>query len=92
MENTIYTMATAFDAAGNVTAWLTEPDPAIVPIVAEATALANELGSVVIGTDDRPLQRAAQRPGVVNGVPRSWRTAAASRRSAISSPTSSSGR
>ena len=31
MENTIYTMATAFDAAGNVTAWLTEPDPATRP-------------------------------------------------------------
>ena len=27
MENTLYTMATAFDAAGNVTAWLFEPDP-----------------------------------------------------------------
>ena len=40
MENTLYTMATAFDATGNVTAWLTEPDPAIVPIVAEASAFA----------------------------------------------------
>ena len=68
MENTIYTMATAFDAAGNVTAWLTEPDPVIVPIVAEATALANELGNVVIGQTTGAFNR-AQRPGVVNGVP-----------------------
>jgi 2',3'-cyclic-nucleotide 2'-phosphodiesterase (5'-nucleotidase family) len=68
MENTIYTMATAFDDRGNVTAWLTEPDPAIVPIVAEATEVANELGNVVIGQTSAALNR-AQRPGVVNGVP-----------------------
>ena len=49
MENTIYTMATAFDSRGNVTAWLTEPDPAVVPIVEEATAVAAVLGSVELG-------------------------------------------
>lgn len=68
MENTIYTMATAFDSRGNVTAWLTEPDPAIVPIVTAATEVANELGNVVIGTADAAFNR-AQQPGLVNGVP-----------------------
>ena len=69
MENTLYTMATAFDAAtGAVTAWLTEPDPALVPIVAEAKAVADELGNEVIGTTSGAFNR-AQRPGVVNGVP-----------------------
>lgn len=68
MENTIYTMATAFDARGNVTEWLTEPDPEIVPIVAEATAVADELGSVVIGQTSAALNR-AQQPGIVNGAP-----------------------
>ncbi|MET0779918.1 MAG: bifunctional UDP-sugar hydrolase/5'-nucleotidase [Mycetocola sp.] len=68
MKNTLYTMATAFDTAGNVTAWYAEPDPAIVPIVSEATALANELGAVVIGETTAAFNR-AQRPGVVNGVP-----------------------
>ena len=68
MENTLYTMATAFDANNNVTAWLFEPDPEIVPIVAEATAVADELGNVVIGQAIAPFNR-AQRPGVVNGQP-----------------------
>lgn len=68
MENTIYTMATAFDSRGNVTAWLTEPDPAIVPIVTAATEVANELGSVVIGTAEGAFNR-AQQPGTVNGQP-----------------------
>jgi len=68
MENTVYTMATAFDANNNVTAWLYEPDPEIVPIVTEATEIANELGNVVIGDTSAALNR-AQRPGVVNGVP-----------------------
>ncbi len=68
MENTIYTMATAFDARGNVTEWLTEPDPEIVPIVAEATAVADELGSVEIGQTSAALNR-AQQPGIVNGAP-----------------------
>lgn len=68
MENTIYTMATAFDSRGNVTAWLTEPDPAIVPIVTAATEVANELGNVVIGQADAAFNR-AQQPGLVNGVP-----------------------
>lgn len=49
MVNTIYTMATAVDAQGNVTAWYAEPDPAVVPIVTAATAVAKELGSVVVG-------------------------------------------
>ena len=40
MENTLYTMAVAQDAAGNVTQWLYEPDPEIVPLVEEATAIA----------------------------------------------------
>ncbi|MFE5670994.1 bifunctional metallophosphatase/5'-nucleotidase [Agromyces sp. NPDC056523] len=68
MENTLYTMATAFDPSGNVTAWLYEPDPKIVPIVEEATAVANELGNVVIGQTTAPFNR-AQRPGIVNGQP-----------------------
>ncbi|MEI5585619.1 MULTISPECIES: bifunctional metallophosphatase/5'-nucleotidase [unclassified Agromyces] len=68
MENTIYTMATAFDANNNVTAWLFEPDPEIVPIVEEATAVADELGNVVIGVAEGALNR-AQRPGTVNGQP-----------------------
>ena len=68
MENTLYTMATAFDAAGNVTAWLFEPDPEIVPIVTAATEVANELGNVVIGTTYAAFNR-AQRPGTVNGQP-----------------------
>ena len=68
MENTLYTMATAFDAMNNVTAWLFEPDPEIVPIVAEAKAVADELGNVVIGTTDAAFNR-AQRPGTVNGQP-----------------------
>ncbi len=68
MENTLYTMATAFDASNNVTAWLFEPDPEVVPIVTEATEVANELGNVVIGTADAAFNR-AQRPGTVNGQP-----------------------
>ncbi|WP_438853973.1 bifunctional metallophosphatase/5'-nucleotidase [Agromyces sp. M3QZ16-3] len=68
MENTIYTMATAFDNRGNVTEWLTEPDPEIVPIVTEATEIANVLGNVVIGETDAALNR-AQQPGIVNGQP-----------------------
>lgn len=68
MENTLYTMATAVNSSGVVTAWLTEPDPEIVPIVTEATEVANELGSVVIGQADGAFNR-AQRPGVVNGAP-----------------------
>jgi 2',3'-cyclic-nucleotide 2'-phosphodiesterase (5'-nucleotidase family) len=68
MENTLYTMATAFDDRGNVTAWLFEPDPEIVPIVTEATAVADELGNVVIGTADAAFNR-AQRPGIVNNLP-----------------------
>ncbi|MCD2441516.1 bifunctional metallophosphatase/5'-nucleotidase [Agromyces sp. SYSU K20354] len=68
MENTLYTMATAFDANGNPTAWLFEPDPEIVPIVTEATEVANELGNVVIGTTTAAFNR-AQRPGTVNGQP-----------------------
>jgi 2',3'-cyclic-nucleotide 2'-phosphodiesterase (5'-nucleotidase family) len=68
MENTIYTMATAFDSRGNVTAWLTEPDPEIVPIVTAATEVANELGNVVIGQADAAFNR-AQQPGVVNNQP-----------------------
>ena len=68
MDNTLYTMATAFDAAGNVTAWLYEPDPDIVPIVTAATDKANELGNVVIGQASGAFNR-AQRPGTVNGLP-----------------------
>lgn len=68
MQNTLYTMATAFDASGNVTAWLAEPDPAIVPIVAEAKALADDLGNVEIGEAAAAFNRARQ-PGTVNGAP-----------------------
>ena len=66
MENNLYTMATAFDSRGNVTAWLFEPDPEIVPIVTEATEVANELGNVVIGETTDAFNR-AQRPDVVDG-------------------------
>lgn len=58
MENTIYTMATEFDSRGNVIGYLTEPDPAVVPIVTEATAVASELGSVVLGTATADFGRA----------------------------------
>lgn len=68
MENTVYTMAVERDANGNVTQWLFEPDPAIVPMVSEATAIADELGNVVIGQAAAAFNR-AQRPGVVNGQP-----------------------
>ncbi len=68
MENTLYTMATAFDSSGNVTEWLYEPDPAIVPIVSAATAIADEIGNVEIGIAEAPFNR-AQRPGIVNGQP-----------------------
>jgi len=49
MENTIYTMATARAADGSVTTWLAEPDPALVPLVTDATAVAAEMGDVVLG-------------------------------------------
>lgn len=68
MQNTLYTMATTFDDRGNVTGWLFEPDPALVTLVATATTLANQLGSVVLGTASADFKR-AQQPGVVNGVP-----------------------
>jgi 2',3'-cyclic-nucleotide 2'-phosphodiesterase (5'-nucleotidase family) len=60
MDNTIYTMAVARDADGNVTEWLTEPDPALVPLVAEAKAIADELGSVVLGNADALFGRAVR--------------------------------
>ena len=47
-------------------------EPAIVPLVTEATAVANELGSVEIGDTAGALNR-AQRPGVVNGLGVWWR-------------------
>lgn len=48
MDNTIYTMAIR-DSEGDVIGYNYEQDPAVVPIVEEATAVADELGSVVIG-------------------------------------------
>ena len=60
MENTIYTMATARDEDGNVIEWFAEPDPAIVPIVSEATAVAEELGSVVLGSATAGFGRAVR--------------------------------
>jgi 2',3'-cyclic-nucleotide 2'-phosphodiesterase (5'-nucleotidase family) len=60
MDNTIYTMAVTRDADGNVTEWLTEPDPAIVPIVADATAVAAKLGSVPLGDADANFGRAVR--------------------------------
>ncbi len=68
MENTLYTMATTFDDRGNVTGYLFEPDPAIVPIVTAATAVADELGNVEIGIAEEAFRR-AQQPGLVNGQP-----------------------
>ena len=58
MENTIYTMATEFDKDGKVVGYLYEPDPALVPLVADATALADELGNVEVGETTAALQRA----------------------------------
>ncbi len=60
MENTIYTMATKFNPDGTVAAYYTEPDPAVVPIVTEATAVAAELGSVVLGTANADFGRAVR--------------------------------
>ncbi|HET8927183.1 MAG TPA: bifunctional UDP-sugar hydrolase/5'-nucleotidase [Microbacterium sp.] len=57
MENTIYTMAIR-DEKGNVTGYSFEPDPALVPLVAEATALADVLGSVEVGETTGALGRA----------------------------------
>jgi 5'-nucleotidase len=68
MENTLYEMVTARDAAGNATEYLYEPDPEIVPIVTAATEKADELGNVVIGQTTAAFNR-AQRPGTVNGQP-----------------------
>ena len=48
MDNTIYTMAIR-DAEGDVVGYNYEQDPAVVPIVDEAVAVADELGSVVVG-------------------------------------------
>ncbi len=64
MQNTLYEMVTARDASGNATAYLYEPDPAIVPLVAEATAVANELGNVEIGIAEGAFTRAV-RPGLL---------------------------
>ena len=70
MQNTIYTMATAFDDRGNVTAYLTEPDPAIVPIVSAASAVAAELGGEVLGTATANFGRAvAADPATVTTFP-----------------------
>lgn len=60
MENTIYTMATARDKDGNVTEWYAEPDPAIVPIVEDATAVAAGLGNVVLGDATADFGRAVR--------------------------------
>ena len=68
MANTVYTMALATDASGNVTQWYAQPDPEIVPIVTEATKVADVLGSVEIGIADAAFNR-AQQPGIVNGQP-----------------------
>ncbi|GAA4049243.1 bifunctional metallophosphatase/5'-nucleotidase [Agromyces indicus] len=68
MQNTIYTMALATDANGNVTQWYAQPDPEVVPIVTEATKVADVLGSVEIGIADAAFNR-AQQPGIVNGQP-----------------------
>ncbi|BDZ55383.1 bifunctional metallophosphatase/5'-nucleotidase [Agromyces marinus] len=48
MENTIYTMAIR-NERGDVIGYNYEQDPSIVPLVSEATAIADELGSVVLG-------------------------------------------
>lgn len=68
MENTLYTMATTFDDRGNVTGYLFEPDPEVVPIVTAATEVADELGNVEIGIAEAAFSR-AQQPGTVNGQP-----------------------
>ncbi len=60
MENTVYTMAVERDSSGNVVQWLAEPDPAIVPLVAEAKAVADELGSVVLGDASTLFGRAVR--------------------------------
>lgn len=60
MENTVYTMAVERDSSGNVVQWLAEPDPAIVPLVAEAKAVADELGSVLLGDASTLFGRAVR--------------------------------
>ncbi|MGR2752889.1 bifunctional metallophosphatase/5'-nucleotidase [Agromyces arachidis] len=60
MQNTIYQMATEFDSRGNVIGYYSEPDPEVVPIVTEATAVAAELGSVVLGQADALFGRAVR--------------------------------
>lgn len=57
MENTIYEMAVR-DDEDEIVGYLYEPDPALVPLVADAKAVADELGNVEVGTTTAALQRA----------------------------------
>ncbi|WP_430647351.1 bifunctional metallophosphatase/5'-nucleotidase [Agromyces sp. GXS1127] len=59
MKNTIYTMAVR-DADGNITGYIAEPDPDVVPIVTDAVAVAKELGSVVLGDATANFGRAVR--------------------------------
>ena len=65
-------------------------DPAVTPIVADAVAVANVLGSVVLGTATADFGRAVASNPV--GARPSPRTVAVSPRSATWWPTSSAGR
>lgn len=57
MENTIYTMAIRNDR-GDVIGYEYEPNKALLPLVAEATEIAAELGSVELGVADSGFGRA----------------------------------
>ncbi|WP_353826650.1 bifunctional metallophosphatase/5'-nucleotidase [Agromyces sp. SYSU T0242] len=58
MKNTIYDMS--YTDADRNRFYNYEPDPALVPIVAEATAVADELGNVVLGDASSALGRAVR--------------------------------
>ncbi|GAA2036441.1 hypothetical protein GCM10009819_21310 [Agromyces tropicus] len=67
MKNTIYDMSVV---TNNVREYFYAPDPAIVPIVAEATAVAKELGSVVLGDASANFGRAVTvDPATVTSFP-----------------------
>lgn len=59
MQNTVYDVAIR-DAAGTVTGYNYEPDPAIAALVGEATAAADVLGAVQVGSITGDLNRGLQ--------------------------------
>jgi 5'-nucleotidase len=59
MQNTVYDVPIK-DAAGAVTGYNYEPDPALVPLVTAATDAANTLGNVQVGSITGDLNRGLQ--------------------------------